>query len=100
MAVAAWAFGRRDDFAGPAPGLGAAAAASPAAPLPAAAGSAQLPRWIAFLPAAVLWLAASVLFLLVGEDATVRWLWLGSIIAFALPLLRERVPGPARERTR
>jgi len=101
VAVAAWAFGRRDDFAGPAPGPGAAAAAtaSPAAPQPLAPGSDHLPRWIAFLPAAMLWLAASVLFLLVGEDATVRWLWLGSIVAFALPLLRERVPGPARKRT-
>lgn len=96
VAVAAWAFGRRDDFA-PAGGPTSASASS-SAPLPPAGGPGALPRWIAFLPAAALWLAAGVLFLLIGENATVRWLWLGSIIAFALPLLRERTPVPAAER--
>ena len=85
VAVAAWAFGRRDDFA-PA---GGPASASSGVPGPRAGDRGALPRWIAFLPAAALWLAASILFLLIGENATVRWLWLGSIIAFALPLLRE-----------
>lgn len=94
VAAAAWAFGRGDDYPG---SLGAGTGAgkpSGGRSHPAAARPASLPRWTAFLPAAGLWLAASALFVLVGETALVRWLWLGSIVAFALPLLRDRTPVP------
>lgn len=99
--VAAWTFGRADDF-GARPrhplGLGRAEARRPAPP--AAPGPGSPLRWVEFLPAAVLWLAAGVLFLLVGETASVRWLWLGSIVAFAVPVLRERTPMTVREPAR
>lgn len=99
--VAAWTFGRADDFgAGPRRALGPARKEARRLAPPATPGSGSPLRWAAFLPAAALWLAAGILFLLVGETATVRWLWLGSIVAFAVPVLRERTPMPAREPAR
>lgn len=98
VGAAAWVFGRADDFnAGRRPEV-ARSRATARRPSPSAtARSGTLPAWPAFLPAAALWLAAGVLFILIGETATVRWLWLGSIVAFALPLLRERSPALERQ---
>jgi hypothetical protein len=92
VAAAAWAFGGGDDYphavgSAPDPKKKAGRGSPPT-------GSSQpfVPRWTAFLPAAALWLASSVLFATAGETALVRWLWLGSIVAFALPFLRDRSP--------
>ncbi len=92
VAAAAWALGRGDDYP---PAIGRAPDLSRngrQGSSPTATNPPFVPRWTAFLPAAALWLASSVLFVMAGETPMVRWLWLGSIVAFALPLLRDRTP--------
>lgn len=55
---------------------------------PAQAPNETPPRWIHFVPTAVLYLACTAAYLFGGESATVHWLWFLSVGALLWPLRR------------
>ena len=77
IAASVWAFGRREDFAeirrtdgGP------------------TTGAPQL-RLASFAPAITAYLLSTVIYLIMGETAVVRWIWLLSIALLLTPLWRQ-----------
>lgn len=82
VVVAAWCFGRRDDFE-------AGAVASAEAGSEGMVGLKCWQDWLGLAPSLVCHGVATWLYVTKGESSLVRWLWLASVVVLLAPYVRK-----------